>query len=735
MRFRNQLLVLVLSVLIPAFLAAILAVWYVFDEEQHAQEKGLLEATRTFSLLVGKELQAKETALQTLSNSAALAKGDLLEFYSIARRLAPTPETTIVLIDRADQQVLNTRRPFGAPLPKQRASNLNELMQTYGANRTIVSDAFLAPLGNRHDFAVQVPVVQGDAIPYFLMMGINATALQPLVEQQRLPEHWLAVILDRKGVVMARSRNAEQYVGKPASDYFRKHVAAAHEGVFRSVTLDGVPVKTFFSRVAFSDWSVILSIPESELRSAPLRAAAFLALIMAMLLGIAFLVAQRVAARVNARMKQLELAADKLGRGEEVRYQPQGLMEIDAVAAKVVDASLEIRRSKQEMEQRVAQAVAETERVQQALLHSQKLEALGRLTGGISHEFNNLLQALTTSLHLARMVSTERRVQDLIDTCNKAVTRAASLTSQLGAFGRVQDARVETVVPDKHVSVFTQLVENILPSNITLQVQMPDHAWPVTIDATQLELALINLAINARDAMPGGGQIRVEVSNETLAQPPEDLAPGDYLRVCMTDTGKGMSTDVLAKARDPFFTTKKIGEGTGLGLAQAYGFARQSGGTLVLHSVEGKGTTIEILLPRAHLPLSPPRMQTEPGSLKQGARGTVLFVEDDALIRDSVAAALKQAGYEVITADSGDRALALLEGGTSADVLFSDIVMPGHLSGIDLAATVRQHHPQMKIVLATGYSEQRVQIPGVKLLPKPYSVAEVAKVLSEERSD
>ncbi|HVL74735.1 MAG TPA: cache domain-containing protein, partial [Noviherbaspirillum sp.] len=329
MRFRNQLLVLVLSVVIPAFLAAILAVWYVFSEEQQGQEKGMLEATRTFSLLVGKELQAREAALLTLRNSAALAKGDLAEFYSIARRLAPTPETAIFLTDRSDRQILNTRAPFGAALPPGRSGNFSALLEGDGSGRTLVSDVFLAPVGKRFDFSIQVPVYDAGGLRYFLGMGINASAMQPLLDLQRLPANWLAVILDRQGVVVSRSRNPEQYVGKAATDEFRARLSAAREGVFPSVTLDGVPVKTFFSRVAFSDWTVIVSIPEAELRSAPLRAAAFLAAIMAILLGVAFFVAQRIAASVNTRMEQLGVAAEKLGMGEEVAYRPQGLVEID----------------------------------------------------------------------------------------------------------------------------------------------------------------------------------------------------------------------------------------------------------------------------------------------------------------------------------------------------------------------------------------------------------------------
>lgn len=731
MRFRNQLLILLLSVLIPAFLASMLAVWYVYKEEQAAQEEGMTEAARAFSLLVGNELQARVSVLTTLANSPALHRGDLKEFYGFARKMAPNAETAIILIDRNDQQLLNTRVPFGAELPKRRSSNMKELMERFGAATPLVSDVFVAPVAKRPDFVLQVPVMQEGEIRYFLVMAVNALTMQSLLEQQNLPRQWLGVIVDSKGVIVSRSRDPHQFVGKSSDASVQKLFSSKTEGVLRTVTLDGIPVKTFFNRVAFSNWTVVLSIPETELRQAPIRAAAFLAAMIALLLGLAFITARKGSARMIQRMEQLGASADKLGRGEEVAYQPQGLVEVDAVGARLVDASRQIRRNKEELEQRVAQAVAETERAQRALLQVQKMEALGRLTGGIAHEFNNLLQTLTSALQLARMMSSQERVQSLIDTCNKAVKRATSLTGQLSAFGRTQDARLESVILSKHVRDFEQLVENILPSSITLEVSLPADLWPVTVDPTQFELSLINLAINARDAMPDGGRIRVGVRNETLASPPKGLPPGDYVRVSVTDSGAGMTPDVMARALDPFFTTRKLGEGTGLGLPQAYGFARQSGGTLLLSSGVGIGTTVEIYLPRSraavtehspHVPDSPRDDAGDPGK-------TLLFVEDDPLVQEAVVPALAQAGFRVITADSADEALAMLDAGTSVDVVFSDIVMPGWLSGIDLAKAVRARLPQTRVVLATGYSEQRVSIPGVHLLGKPYDIGAALDIL------
>jgi signal transduction histidine kinase len=731
MRLRNQLLILVFSVLVPAFVGSILAVWYVYKEEQAAQEKGMTEAARAFSLLVDNELQSKAKILQTLASSPSLVRNDLREFYHYAKTMAPNPETTIILLDKRDHQLINTRLPFGSDLPKRRPSNINEVMERYGVTRPLASDVFFAPIGKRHDFILQVPVMQGTDIQYFLVMGVNVSEMQPLLVQQNLPDGWLGVIVDRKGVVVARSREPNRFVGKASDENVQKLFTSKTEGVVRSVTLDGVPVKTFFNRVAFSDWTIVLSIPEAELRRTPIQVAAFLALMMAILLGFAFMVARRIAARVIVRMDQLGSSADRLGRGEEVLYQRQGLVEIDSVGDRIVDASRQIRQSKLELEQRVTQAVAETERVQRALLHSQKLEALGRLTGGIAHEFNNLLQTLTTALQLARMASNQERVQSLIDTCDKALKRATSLTSQLSAFGRTQDARLETVNLDRHVKNFEDLVENILPTSIALEINLSDNLWPVTIDPTQFELALINLAINARDAMPSGGSIRVKADNETLVSPPNGLAPGDYVRVALQDSGHGMAANVMVRALDPFFTTKKIGEGTGLGLPQAYGFARQSGGTLLLHSSEGHGTTVEIYLPKSTGIIVDQHIQSQVQEVTPITGKKLLFVEDDPLVRESVVPALEKGGFEVLTAHTADQALALLIAETCVDVVFSDVVMPGSMSGVELAKEIRERLPHVKVVLATGYSEQRVSLQGVQVLAKPYDIADALRVLVE----
>jgi CheY-like chemotaxis protein len=373
--------------------------------------------------------------------------------------------------------------------------------------------------------------------------------------------------------------------------------------------------------------------------------------------------------------------------------------------------------------------VSAAERAQRALLQGQKLEALGRLTAGIAHDFNNVLQTLSTAMQLINRTADRARVQALVETCNRAIERATVLTGQMRAFGKVQDARLETIHPGKAIDLAMSLLKSALPGNIDLEVRTADALWPVTVDPLQLELALLNIVINARDAMPAGGAVTMDLQNDVFDAPHCGIGPGEYVHIAITDSGSGMSADVLSRALEPFYTTKAVDKGTGLGLPQAYGFATQAHGTLVLHSTEGKGTTVSIYLPRATTVASD-LARTDFELPARSGTGTLLFVEDDDLVREAVGPALSNAGFSVVIASSGDEALALLESGLSIDLVFSDIVMPGTINGVDLARIVRARFPHVHIVLATGYTDARANISGVRLLAKPYNIMEAIQMLA-----
>ncbi|KQQ86592.1 response regulator [Massilia sp. Leaf139] len=731
MRTRTRFLLLVLSILVPAFIAAALAVAYVYRDAQAAQNRGMAETARAMALLVDSELQKREEVLRALAASPALAEDRLPSFYRHAASVVSPRDSAIILFTPDWRQLLNTRRPFGTSLPTRTAANIPALMKVYGSDRALVSDMFTGQVAKRQDFAIQVPVKFDGNLRYLLTMAVSVSSLHGLLLRQHLPEGWLATVVDRNGVVVARTRSPERFVGKPMSKSTHERIAKVAETMIESRTLDGVDSRVFVSTVPDVGWKVLLSIPASELDEAPLRASALLGGLMTVLLLIGLVAARRFANRAIVPIEALATSAKALGQGAEVRYAPAGWAELDNVARHLADASTRIRQGQTEMEARVAAAIAATERAQSALLKNQKLEALGRLTGGIAHEYNNLLQTLTTALQLAAFSTREEKIKSLIQTCQRTVARATTLTGQLGSFGRLQEARRTTVDVCEQLRSAVQLMKGSLRGDVAVEVHCDEGVWPVTVEPLQFDVALLNLAMNARDAMPGGGLLRLEARNVEIDGTDGHLARGDYVLVSMVDSGSGMTPEIMARALDPFFTTKPPGQGTGLGLPQAYAFATQAGGTLVLDSIPGIGTRVDLYLARAQAEavLAPAPDGDAPAV--RGS-GTVLFVEDDALVREAVMRALQESGFEVLVAEDGEAALRLLE--TNArrpDVVFSDVVMPGQVSGIDLAGILRQRYPGLPVILATGYTEQQVALPDVQVLAKPYAIEQLVSVLSQ----
>ncbi|MFS2008628.1 PAS domain-containing protein [Azospirillum sp. CT11-132] len=404
-------------------------------------------------------------------------------------------------------------------------------------------------------------------------------------------------------------------------------------------------------------------------------------------------------------------------------------------------AEEELHQLNATLEARVAEEVAERERVQVALLQTQKTEALGQMTGGVAHDFNNLLQALSGCLHMIEKRAEGTHIQPLVDAGRQAVDRGAKLVQQLMAFARRQALRPETVDLRDRVLGMSELLNRALRADIRLEIDFTTGLWPVEVDATQLELALLNLVVNARDAMPDGGALTIRAANVILtpgdARAPQGVSdglPGEFVQLTVSDTGTGMPADVRARAFDPFFTTKEIGKGSGLGLSQVYGFARHSGGTAWIESEEGRGTTIGLLIRRSG---TAPATAAEPAMDEAGATrvgGHVLVVEDDPIVALTVATALEDAGFTITRATTADEALPLLEAG-GFDLLFSDVVMPGTMSGVDLARTAQRLRPDLPVVLATGYSEEVARATGVMVLPKPYRIDRLVEVLDTLLTD
>jgi PAS domain S-box-containing protein len=374
-------------------------------------------------------------------------------------------------------------------------------------------------------------------------------------------------------------------------------------------------------------------------------------------------------------------------------------------------------------EKREAQLKLEESREQ--LFRAQKMEALGQLTGGLAHDFNNLLTAILGACELAsRSFGDEERLRRMLDGIRNSAQRGAGLTKQLLAFARAQPLELKTVDLRAFLSDVTTLIRPSVRSNIDVTIEISDHVWNIEADPGALELALLNLAFNARDAMKDGGCLKISALNELLKGEPDGLR-GEHVALRVADTGEGMSPETMDRVFEPFFTTKNFGEGTGLGLSQVFGFAKQIGGALVVESELGKGSTFTLYVPASH-----GTIVTEKKFDGQDSMGRVLIVEDDVVVAELVSGMFNELGFEATVTHSAKEALERLSGEQRPTLIFSDVVMPGGISGVELANKVRGRFPELPILLTTGYSEQVTGDHGFPVLQKPYEMTSLADALS-----
>ncbi len=377
----------------------------------------------------------------------------------------------------------------------------------------------------------------------------------------------------------------------------------------------------------------------------------------------------------------------------------------------------------------------ELEKSQDQLRQAQKMEAVGQLTGGIAHDFNNLLQGITGSLEIVQRRIGQGQTGELDRFITGAMTsanRAAALTHRLLAFSRRQPIDPKPVAANPLVGSMEDLLRRTLGENIALDLRLADDLWPILCDVNQLESAILNLAINARDAMPDGGTLMIETRDAPRGGAADDaLTPGDYVCIAVTDTGIGMSSDVAARAFDPFFTTKPIGQGTGLGLSMIYGFARQSQGHARIASTLGVGTTVKLYLPR-HTGIVPPETAAVGLSGEHAARAgeVVVVIDDEPVVRGLIVDVLGDLGYRAIEAQDGPSGLALLDSNARVDLLVTDIGLPG-LNGRQVADAARARRPDLKILFMTGYAENAAAPtgflePGMSMITKPFAMEALA---------
>jgi signal transduction histidine kinase len=742
---RTYLIASVTAVVLPVlafagYLAAASA-----REQRVAIENGMRETARALSLAADRQVGIALASLEALVSSASFQRGDQRAFRAEADAFLASYEGWLSVVDEDGQQLLNTRLPLGSPLP--RTDNTEWLANAFGAERSFISGAVTGPVVKEPFVAISRKVAPRGRKPVVLTLSISPQTLSRLLLEQSLPKGWFGVIADRAGLIIARTSNLE-LVGQPLT---LKPTPPA--GFAKMITREGVPVYLAWSVSPVSGWATGVAAPAALIDALMWGAVARITLLGLAALAIAVAAALYFGRRVTAPVGAMAQAVTRAAPAQAPLLPDGscGIVEIDALAAafrarvkELTDAvaardaaQRELTTLNDELEQRIRARSAELERLNATLLETQRQESLGRLTGGIAHDFNNLLAAILGNLELLKRRAKDGGVARYIDNARAAAERGAQMVNQLLAFSRKQLLEPKAVPVNAAVQKFAELVRGTMGGAIRIDLALSPEAPQGMADPTQLDLILLHLAVNARDAMPMGGVLTIETRGEQfgLKQRPEEPPPGDYAVIAVSDSGTGMTDAVRDRAFEPFFSTKEVGKGSGLGLPHVLGVTKQLGGGIRIRSQPGKGTRVELFLPRAAAAAGAAGdVGSAPCAVGQDFSGMrVLLTDDDPDVRAATAAMLAELGCEVVEAGSGGAALDLIaDDKRRIDLALVDYAMPG-LNGTETARQLTQVRATLRTVLISGYADAEKLATDWHgpVLRKPFGLAELAAMLDQ----
>jgi signal transduction histidine kinase/ActR/RegA family two-component response regulator len=700
---RSRLLLLVLAVLLPGLGGATWLIANTIDAERTAHERSLRDTARASSMVVDRELAQRAGVARVLAQSRwlddapELSTDQLAGFEQLARRALEGLDGWVEL-RAADRLLLDTRHPL-AGAARSHPVELAQVARVLPLQTSSGGDAAHA--------AVVQPVQRGGGVVLNLLITLVPQELQRIVDAQKLPADWVGTVMDDRGTVIARHPGGKAHIGGGATADLRERMAVASEGLFESVALDGRPAIGYFTKSP-QGWASVSAMPSEQFYGLAQRAVLQVTLGTLALLALAVAGALAVSRGIVGPVQMLKAAAARLQSGEPAPTGSTGIAEYDEVTAALADAARAIAHARVELEHRVAEAIARTRQAEQRLSQGQRVEALGRLTGGVAHEFNNLLGIISNSAHLIGRHPVASALDVPLGATRRAVEKANQLTQHLLRFAGRQPVSPGTVELERCLPEVLALIRSVLGRRIELAVEVAPDTAAIWVDAGELELALINLALNACDAMPRGGEIQLAARNAT-AQDREDfddlagVTPGPQVLITVRDNGLGMTTEVAAHVFEPFFTTKPFGLVSGLGLSQVHGFVTQAGGAVRVASTPGVGTAVLMLLPvAADAPAPPGPAGLAPAAPMAGAR--VLVVDDNDDLAAVTEALLREHGAEVQRARDATEALRLVATQPRFDAVLTDMVMPGGAGGLSLARLLRQRHPALAVVLISGYS-------------------------------
>ncbi|MBS0295465.1 MAG: response regulator [Proteobacteria bacterium] len=727
---RGRLFLLTLAVLLPAAFATALLVWDLYRSHRAHTERQMVETAHALSLTVDRQVDEASAVLQALSVSASLQKEDLAAFDREARQALLRPDVYVVLEDAHGVQRINTSLAPGVAPQSEPSTTFPRRWEQLLRKGETVSGLFPARRSRTPSVAVERLVrIKGEP-RYGLILMMPSRSVARVFAEQGLPKGWLGGITDASQHLVARSRDNDRFAGMKIRPESARALERAPTGAFEAVSLEGVRTISAYTRSPRTGWTLFVAMPKAEMDASINRSLSLAVVLGLALVAVGAMLSLWFARAVVRPVEALAAGAAAMGRGEATLIPRSGVAETNAVAEALERSAAELKAREDDLRALNETLEARVQDATERLVQAQKLESIGRLTGGVAHDFNNLLTAVIGNLDLlSRRIGADEKLARYVANAKDAAARGARLTAQLLAFARQQRLHPQATDVNAVIEGMTTLLGSTLGGGVRVDTALAADLPAAQADRTQLELVILNLAINARDAMPRGGLLRIETDAMTVAEAsrPSDPPPGRHVRISVIDEGAGMAPEVLARVFEPFFTTKGPGAGSGLGLSQALGVLQQLGGGLVMDSAQGRGTAARIFLPVAEAAAAPIAADAHATGENRLKGAKVLLVDDDPQVRGVAASLLRDAGAKVSEADGGPAALDIARQGEAFDLVLADYAMPG-MNGAELATALAQLRPSTPILLMTGFADTAALSAAWRgpVLQKPFGAAELA---------
>lgn len=792
---RTHLVVLVLAPLLPLLFFAALMFWRDVQLRRDAVQRGMRDTARALSLAVDREIGSILAVAQTLAASPHLNSQDFKGFYDLSAGAAENSKSAaIALFDHNGQMIINTTEKFGVSLPNPLRNNREssgsrgeKLPQGNQAIKTVLetgqpifSDLFMGLVSKLNLLSVTVPVVRDGKVAYALSVAVTSDHLTDLLREQGLPADWMAVLVDRKGIIIARTVAPEQFVGRPASPSLVENLSRSENGWDAGSSQERMQIYYSFARSKLTGWGVAINAPQAAIDAPMHQSIAILTGGAAPLLLIAVCAAFVFGRRISVPISHLAQSAEAIHRGETIDFGQSAVAELEQLHRALLDASAVARAAENERQQRILADAkrAEVEKAQEALqkfaselesrvaertealrsantallhdieerkklegqlIQAQKMESIGTLAGGIAHDFNNLLNIIQG--YIFRLRNSHRHGGDgeeSLNTIDETVQRGAALVQQLLTVAQKTTGKPTLLNLNLLIEGLIKIVRETFPRDIEVSSSLAANLPPILADKTQLEQVLLNLFVNARDAMLDGGRLSVETCLVPGAELDLREATADhYVCIKVTDSGIGMDQSTRHRIFEPFFTTKNKSQSTGLGLSVVYGIIKNHNGFVDVESEPGSGTTFRVFLPvtTSSQESIPDRVKEhQPSAFRSDQTSTILVVEDEVNALDLLADVLLRQGYNIFKASDGQMALQVFEQHKGdIDAVLLDLGLP-KITGRDVLHRIKNSKPNVTVVIASGFFDAELQAEiadaGVAaFLQKPYRPDDVIKTL------